>query len=101
MIKDHAEIERVLKEELDSIELYFNEARKKVVDALSAIGDHYDKKTANLSPDERRSADVQEFRSDSADVALDLAVALRNVEFGLGSWRDIHHKIGLPIPSYK
>lgn len=46
------------------------------------MGDRFDRKTENLPPDERRSPEIQELRSDSADVALELAIALRNVELG-------------------
>lgn len=101
MIQDNTKIERVLKEELDSIELYFNEVRAKIVDALSAVGDGYDKKTENLSLEERRSPEIRELKYDCGDMALDLAVALRNVEFGLSAWRELHHKLELPIPNYK
>lgn len=96
MIKDHEALEKHLTNELESIELYFTETRKTVVSALSAIGDYYDKATESLEPGEARSDAVRDLRELSQELSLTLAVALRNVQFGLDTWRHLHNRIGLP-----
>lgn len=96
MIKDHAEIERVLKSDLDSIELYFSETRKTVVNALSAIGDYYDKSTEMLEQGEKLPNELRDLRELSQEVSLTLAVALRNIEFGLDTSHHLHKCIDLP-----
>ncbi len=88
MIKDHAEIERVLKNDLESIEFYFAETRKTVVNALSTVGEYYDT--------EKQGELEQSWEDLSREVALTLSVALCNIASGLDAWRQLHKRIELP-----